>query len=89
MEPAGESVSTAIQPGSGTEGVGSTTPAPTPPTALEPSTSVAGEARSDVIPVGTMKLRSPGFSDSVIARIQESRALSTRKHYKSQWDLFV
>lgn len=34
-----------------------------------------------------MKLQ--GFSDSVIERIDKSRAVSTKKHYNSQWNLFV
>ena len=38
---------------------------------------------------GEGRLKSLGFSDSVINRIGKSRASSTRKHYKSQWDLFV
>ena len=38
---------------------------------------------------GEEHLRRKGFSTSVIKRIQASRALSTRKHYRSQWDLFV
>ena len=34
-------------------------------------------------------LKSQGLSDRVVARVLEARALSTRKHYKSQWDVFV
>ena len=34
-------------------------------------------------------LKEQGFSDNDIERIQNSRALSTRKHYRSQWELFV
>ena len=45
----------------------------------EPTSGLPGEGR----------LKSLGFSDNVISRIGKSRAASTRKHYKSQWDLFV
>ena len=45
----------------------------------EPTSGLPGEGR----------LKSLGFSDNVISRIGKSRATSTRKHYKSQWDLFV
>ena len=34
-------------------------------------------------------LKSQGLSERVVARVLEARALSTRKHYKSQWDVFV
>ena len=43
----------------------------------EPASGMPGEGR----------LKSLGFSDNVISRIGKSRATSTRKHYKSQWDL--
>ena len=46
-----------------------------------------GESASGVPGKGRFKLL--GFSDNVINRIGKSRATSTRKHYKSQWDLFV
>ena len=45
----------------------------------EPASGVPGEGRLKLL----------GFSDNVINRIGKSRATSTRKHYKSQWDLFV
>ena len=35
------------------------------------------------------RLKALGFSDSVIKRIETSRASSTRKHYPSQWELFL
>ena len=34
------------------------------------------------------RMRQMGFSDKVISRLDKARATSTRKHYKSQWDLF-
>ena len=34
------------------------------------------------------KMRQMGFSEKVICRLDKARASSTRKHYKSQWDLF-
>ena len=38
---------------------------------------------------GEERLKALGFSDSVIKRIETSRASSTRKHYRSQWKLFL
>ena len=49
------------------------------PRVSQPTPVVPGEGR----------LKSLGFSDNVINRIGKSRASSTRKHYKSQWDVFV
>ena len=34
-------------------------------------------------------MKDQGFSDRVVDRIQKSPALSTKAHYKSQWDVFV
>ena len=45
---------------------------------VEPSALVSREDR----------MRQMGFSDKVISRLDKARASSTRKHYKSQWDLF-
>ena len=49
------------------------------PRVSEPAFGVPGEGH----------LKSLGLSDYVSNRIGKSRAASTRKHYKSQWDLFV
>ena len=45
---------------------------------VEPSAVVSREDR----------MRQMGFSDKVISRLDKARSASTRKHYKSQWDLF-
>ena len=65
-------------------GTGSTTPATLGPQSSEPQ---SGKSPSGV--PGEERLKTLGFSDNVIKRIGKSRASSTRKHYRSQWDLFV
>ena len=52
---------------------------PSEPRVSKPSSGVPGKGG----------LKTLGFSDNVISRIGKSRASSTRKHYKSQWGLFV
>ena len=60
-----------------------------PPAALvSPLPQPTGPLAQDSFP-GEEQLKSQGFSEGVIQRIQNSRSLSTRKHYKSQWTLFV
>ena len=63
-------------------------PAP-PTTALGQRARASPSIRPPADTFGEGYLRQQGFSDSVIERICNSRALSTRKHYRSQWELFV
>ena len=89
MEPTGEVVTHAQQP---TKEENDSIPGGarhTTPTTLESQSpeSRVSEPASGVPGEGRLKLL--GFSDCVINRIGKSRATSTRKHYKSQWDLFV
>ena len=58
-------------------------------TALGPQPSQPGVSQSSPSVPGEGRLKALGFSESVIKRIETSRASSTRKHYRSQWDLFL
>ena len=60
-----------------------------PTTALGPRVRASPSIGPPADTFGEDYLRQQGFSDSVIERIRNSRALSTRKHYRSQWELFV
>ena len=52
--------------------------------------AVAGS--SSVAPTAAVsrrhRMKDQGFSDRVVYMIEKLRALSTKAHYKSQWDLF-
>ena len=58
-------------------------------TTLGPQPSKPGVSQSSPSVPGEGRLKALGFSKSVIKRIETSRASSTRKHYRSQWDLFL
>ena len=53
-----------------------------------PSSGSASATPSTVVS-RRQRMKDQGFSDRVVDRIEKSRALSTKAHYKSQWDLFV
>ena len=56
---------------------------------LEPRASQSPGNRPTPGMPGEVRLKVLGFSDSVIKRIETSRASSTRKQYRSQWKLFL
>ena len=58
-------------------------------TSLGPQPSEPGVSQSSPSVPLEGRLKALGFSESVIKRIETSRASSTRKHYRSQWDLFL
>ena len=89
VEPTGEVATHAQQPaGEANDSIPSGARHATPTTLESQSPeSRVSEPASGVPGEGRLKLL--GFSDNVINRIGKSRATSTRKHYKSQWDLFV
>ena len=53
-----------------------------------PSSGSASATPSTVVS-RRQRMKDQGFSDRVVERIEKSRVLSTKAHYKSQWDLFV
>ncbi len=65
-------------------GPAATTAAPLGP---RPGSPVTGQPTHDLY--NAEWLTGQGFSQRVVDRIMGARALSTRQHYKSQWDLFA
>ena len=86
---AGQVASTTAPASHQTKGVISNVVPATPAASLGPHPPTARDPEPHVDSFGEEYLKSQGFSPNVIERIRNSRAASTRKHYKSQWDLFV
>ena len=87
--PSGQVDTSASLPPSGVVDAIPSGSSPTPPTSLapHPGSSVIVQPAPSVY--SAEWLSSQGFSQRVIERIMGARALSTQKHYKSQWDVFV
>lgn len=87
--PSGQVDTSASLPPSGVVDAIPSGSSPTPPTSLapHPGSSVLVQPAPNVY--SAEWLSSQGFSQRVIERIMGARALSTQKHYKSQWDVFA
>lgn len=84
----GEMDTGTVRPPNSSDSVLPATPATAMPAALGTHAPSQHDG-SETDMFGEAFLKKQGFSDRVIARIQSSRATSTRKHYRSQWELFV